>query len=513
MPVSHEDLLKALNKQDNKEWLRHRADWKFLRSALDRALVGNKEGAMEYITAPTPLRQEENPDARDAFAQQKNLDSYLIKQPVESDLSYAIRLIFAFDGNESYQTLRTLIGYLLKDSRTDWQGFSSEYLERMQKNIDGEQTGWKEFVEEAAEEIAGIGKSYGWLYTPQGEKVPVHEFVEREKVRDWQKDRSNFLYVKFEDCREAFSGVLRNEVHRTIVLTPEAWYFCTPGELDTWNIEEIPFTGKFVPFVDGWCGRYAKSVVSTAAHLQFLLMNADSVAFQIIRNQMIAIITGPSGTRDQLREITTNTVVDIPSAASRGLEIVGYPKQTIDGHMDYLKRMGEKVNRSANLRDQIALAASGESKDWDFMPTGAMLDRLADHVESYVNGVLTMFERFAGMPLSKDKRFSINRNFDKKGLKETLDLIFQGIALQLGKTMNDKLKVHASKLFEQIGVPVSEADLETIASEIESMGESDTLKNLLEVSLNGQNKTTVASPAADGAGEGGQQGTGGDAGS
>lgn len=503
MPASEKDIQHALKAQDHKEWLKWKGEWKFYRSALERELVGDKDAAREMVRSPgttAPLRSEENADAVEWGTKTSTVnESYLIKQPVESELSYAIRTVFAFDGNESYRTLRTIVGYLLRDTNVNLDGFSNEYREVIQTNIDGKKTGWKQFVEEAAEEIAGIGKAFGWLYTPKGQNLPIHEFIDREKVRDWHMENDAFVYAKFEDCREKFMGVIRVEQKRTVILTPDMWYFCTLIEdSGEYKVEQIPFKANFVPLVDGWCGKYARSVIATAAHLQFILMNADSVAFQIIRNQMIAIMVGPTGTKDQLREVTTNTVLDIPAQATVGFQIVGYPKQTIDGHLEYLQRMAEKVSLSANLREQVALGASGESKDWDFMPTAAMLDRLADAVEAYVNEVLGMFEKFADIAPSKEKRFSINRNFDKKGLKETLDLIFQGIAMQLGAKMTEKLKVHAASLFAQVGVQINDADLEQIAQEIQDIGKSDHLKSLLEVSLNGQNQRITEGAGSSG---------------
>lgn len=508
--ITDEEIIAVLEKQVHKEYKRYLNDWKFYRAALNRELIGDTTNAMETATEGQTLRGETNPNARPAFRSEKQAGaSYLVKQPVESDISYAIRLIFGFDGNESYHTLRTLIGYLLKETNLNVDDFPKEYQERIKNNIDGEGTDFKLFVEAAAEEVGGIGKGYGWIYTPKGEKVPVHEQVNREAVIDWHKDKTDFVYVKFEDCREFFSGITRTEKHRTVILTKNEWFFCVKVE-DKWQIERVPFIpgreGYFIPFVDGWCGQYAKSLVATAVYLQFLLMNADSVAFQIIRNQMIGIITGPTGTKDQLETLTTNTVVDIPPESSRGLEIVGYPKQTIDGHFEYLNNMSGKVLKSASLRENTALGASGESKDWDFMPTGALLDRFADSVENYVNGVLNMFGKFAGIAPAKTKRFSIKREFDKKGLKETLELIFSGMALQLGDKMNEKLKIKAAQAFKQIGIEPSDIEWEQIENEIRETGRSSTLEKLMEVNINGKNQTTTSGTADDGESDTGSTG-------
>lgn len=506
MIITDKQIVAALEKQDHKEYKRNVSEWKFYRAALNRDLIGDKTGAIETATEQKTLRQETNPDARNAFRAEapKDGESYLIRQPVESDLAYAIRLIFGFDGNESYQTLRTLIGYLLKDTTLDLSGLPPDVEKRIRDDIDGSQTDFKQFVEEVAEEIGGIGKAFGWIYQSNGDKIPVHEFIARENVRDWHKDNKDFKYVKFEDCRETFVGVTRIEEERTVILTPEEWFYCKKDSDGKWIIRrEKPKPGRegyFIPFVDGWCGKYAKSLIATAAYLQFLLMNADSVAFQIIRNQMLGIITGPTGTKDQLQELTTSTVVDVPPEATRGLEIVGFPKQTIDGHFEYLNNMTAKVSKSANLREQVSLGASGESKDWDFMPTAALLDRFADYVEDYVNSVIGMFEKFAGAQASKTKRFSIKREFDKKGLKETLEIIFSGMALQLGATMSEKLKVRAAEAFKQIGIEPSEQEWKVIEREIAETGKSNTLEKLMEVNINGQDQktTTGAAGAADG---------------
>lgn len=518
-PISDNDILIALNKQDNEEWKRDVSDWRFYRRALNRELIGDKTKAVETAVQQKTLRQEMNPDAspsqyQNALRAPENYsESYLIRQPVESDLSYAIRLIFGFDGNESYKALRTLLGFLLRETSLNTEGMSPDLKERIENNIDGKGTDFDQFVQEAAEEIAGIGKSYGWIYQPTGDKIPVHEFVPREKVRDWHKDKTDFKYVKFEDCRENFVGVIRSKAERTVILTPEEWFYCTrDGEQDKWKIERVSpeFAGgvPFIPFVDGWCGSYGKSVIATAAYLQFLIMNADSVAFQIIRNQMLGIITGPEGTAKQLQEITTGTVVDVPPEATRGVEIVGFPKSTIDGHFEYLNNMSAKVSRSANLREEVALNASGESKDWDFMPTASVLELLAVDVENYVNASLTMFEKLSGATSPNPKRFSIKREFDKKGLKETLEVIFSGIALQLGNTMNDKLKKRAAEAFKQIGIEPTPEEWVKIENEIASLGRSSTLEKLMEVNINGQNTQTSGSTDEAGGGKAGDSGDG-----
>jgi hypothetical protein len=519
--ITDEQIVAALEKQTHKEYKRYLPEWKFLRSALNRELIGDKSQATEIAIEQKMLRQEEMPGSgvRDAFRNVNKYgeeESYLIRQPVESDLAYAIRLLFGFDGNESYQTLRTLVGYLLKDTTLNLDGFAQDYRDRIEKNIDGQGTTFKEFLGEASEEIGGLGKAYGWIYQSMGDKIPIHEFIDRENVSDWHKNKTDFIYVKFEDCRESFLGVTRAETKRTVILTPEEWFFCSKDSDDKWVIQrEAPKAGRegfFIPFVDGWCGKYAKSLVATAAYLQFMLLNADSVAFQIIRNQMLGIITGPTGTKDQLQTLSTATVVDIPPESSRGLEIVGFPKQTIDGHFEYLSNMSAKVSKSANLREQVSLGASGESKDWDFMPTSSLLDRFADYVEAYVNQVLGMFEKFAGIQPSKEKRFSIKREFDKKGLKETLEIIFSGMALQLGSTMNEKLKLRAAEAFKQLGVEPSEQEWKVIEKEIRETGKSNTLEKLMEVNINGQNQKTTAgatgSGSEDDAGDSGGTGSG-----
>jgi hypothetical protein len=123
-----------------------------------------------------------------------------------------------------------------------------------------------------------------------------------------------------------------------------------------------------------------------------------------------------------------------------------------------------------------------------------------------VNGVLNMFGKFAGIAPAKTKRFSIKREFDKKGLKETLELIFSGMALQLGDKMNEKLKIKAAQAFKQIGIEPSDIEWEQIENEIRETGKSSTLEKLMEVNINGKNQTTNSGTTDSGEGDAGDTG-------
>ncbi|MBK7363026.1 MAG: hypothetical protein IPJ01_12080 [Micavibrio sp.] len=463
-------VLDIILKQTAPGFYRDRPEWVFNRRALRRELIGspdnlNDTGNAAFLQAVPTAREVKDIDPDSV--------TYLVKFPYESDQAYAQRFALAFDGGEAYRVLSEFIGHILRPGYSlNLDGFSDEIRERIEKNFDGEGTDFKSFLADVVYEIAGLGRGVFLTYTDDDDGQPVTCILPRENVRDCERYGDELEYIIFDKCFDRAEGIARDDKLYRVLITPDQWVFVDP------KAREIVQSGDglnplgVVPVVDVWYGAEGKSLVGAVARIQFLLLNSESVLAQKVRNQGIAILNGPTGIRDQLGTLSAQKVVEIAPDSSRGLEWAAYPASSLDGDYKYLQMLAERmVNLSATRSHYEAANQSGESKLWDFLTQKSVLESIATATENAVNQILSHWERYTLAPVV-EKRFSLNRNYDARDLKSTLELIFQAMSLTLGDTVERKLKETARDALKSVGVNLSPDELTASDAELDAAAEA-----------------------------------------
>ena len=473
--MTTEQALRLARSQVNPEWKKSHRDWVFLRRALKRDLIGN--GSEVQGGGITPAFIQAQPYAREVGKEKINEynESYLVRFPTESSQAYAQRFILAIDGGESYRVLSEFIGHVMRTGYTlNLDDFSAEIQNKIMRNIDGDGANFDMFICDVIFEIAGIGKGYFWTTNDDsGDGMPMTEAIHRDKFRDWRKEGTDFDYVIFQICENYSEGIERDEQDLTCIITRDEWIYV---DLKKETVEIQPNPLGFVPVIDGWQGAMGKSIVDGVAKLQFLTLNSESVLAQKIRNQGLAILTGPVGTRTQLATLSTNKVVEISADSTRGIEWAAYPASSLDGDYKYLQLLMQRMEQLSAVRTHYdAASLSGESKMWDFLSQKALLETIATSTEEAVNGILNHWAAYLGVD-TQAERFKLSRNYDARGLKETLELIFQASSLSLGETVQGKLKMSARDALRQLGVNLTEE--EKAASDGEILNQNSLMKNL-----------------------------------
>ena len=455
--MSLEDVL---FKQVCKDY-RRRNDYIFYRRALRTDLVGSWDN-VEADSAAAFLQVQ--PTAREVG---KELDaekiSHLIRFPYESNAGYAQRFLLSSDGGESYRIASELIGHLMRPGYTlNLDGFADEYVQKLQYNIDNEGTDFPAFAADVALELIGIGRAT-YLTTTDEQGSLYTSRVKRENIRDYQPAGDALDLIIFDKCRYRREGYELYEDELAVLISPTEWIY---GDKKTRAISRFENPLGAVPVADVWFAD-GTPLLASVCRLQYLLLNAESVLAQKIRNQAIAILNGPTGIREQLKTLSAQKVIELPPDSSRGLEWAAYPAASLDADFKYIQFLVQKVTMLGAMRMQTDAPQSGESKMWDFLSQQSLLEQIATAVENCVNKVLDDWEMYAQTP-HVEKRFVLNRSYDARSLKETLELIFQAMTLQLGETVETKLKMTARDALTKLGVALSDEEKAQSDSEIES---------------------------------------------
>jgi hypothetical protein len=471
------DLLELILKQTSPGFDKMSREATFLRRALMSELLGTPENLTD--TGNAAFLQ-----AVPTAVEVKDIDlsnvTHLVKFPYESDQSFTQRFALAIDGGESYRILSEFIGHIMRPGFTlNLDGFSDEIRKRIETNFDGEGTDFRNYVADVVYEIAGMGRGLFLVYTDDDDGLPVTSILPRESVRDAERYGDELRYIIFDKCFDFGEGIQRKEKDLRVLITPDQWVFVDPRERAFVTVPESDNVNPLgrVPVVDVWQGAAGKSVVGAVARIQFLLLNSESVLAQKVRNQGIAILTGPTGTRDQLKTLSTNKVVEVAPDATRGVEWAGYPSSTLDGDFKYLDKLAQRMFSLSGTRSHYdAAQQSGESKLWDFLTEKSLLENIANATETAVNQILAFWEAYTMTP-PVEKRFSLSRNYDARDLKQTLELIFQAMSIKLGPTVDRKLKETARASLAALGVSLNPDEVAASDAELD---EADAASSNLE---------------------------------
>lgn len=424
----------------------------FNRRALNAKLLGRG-----VFSSAVAAYNQTQPTAREIGNEPTQKDiSYLIRFPYESDTAYAQRFALAIDGGESHRVLSEIIGHILRPGYTlNLDGFSDEIKKQIENNFDGQGTSFDNFLTDIVFEIAGIGRGLFITTSDETTGLPRTKVILRENLRDISRIGDAIEYVIYEDCYAIGQGIDREEKDAIVYIDSAAWIYIDKKTKAVLLQSENPL--GFVPVVDVWHGSEALSIVETICRLQYLILNAESVLAQKIRNQAMNILNGPTGIASQLRTLSTNKVIEIPPDSSRGLEWAAYPSAGLDGDFKYMQLLVERLFQAAASRNiNNDSAQSGVSKSWDFLSQRALLETIANETESAIDKILAQWSHFLGQ--TPRDRFALNKTYDVQTLAETLQNVFQAMSLQLGATVDRKLKVAARDSLQALGVTLTDAE-------------------------------------------------------
>jgi len=477
-----EDIIEKQTSEEHQEYYDH---WVFLRSAINRKLKGkvamDEERLPKYAQIIPQLRKK--PPTKS-----EQDTTYLVRQPIESRKSYFNRNILAVDGGESGKVLREYVGHISRGGyEINEQSVTPQFMQSLD-NMDGDGTQFKDFLNECAWELMGMGKCYVLtLPHPEGHPMagqPYSKIIPREYVIDYAQDDGVFRFIKFRKPWCYYGGVdglERIEVEKTVLITPEKFITAWPDDKGKMRIQsEEPNALGFVPVAEAWLGHGAASIVDSVATLQFVLMNAESVLSQKIRLQALNILAVPDGPDidSQLSALTAQTYLRVPQGAYNP-QWVAYPATGLDGDFKYIEWCIKRVYDLASLRyKENTQNVSGYSKQWDFLDTDAVLQVAATALEAVTNQTLQFRAMIMNMA-NPEKAFTMKRKFDPQNLLETLQIILQAIGIGIGDTAEKKARMVARDSLKAVGVQLTPEELEKSNAEI--MDESEEKKLMQDI--------------------------------
>ena len=470
--------------------------WKFLRAAVTRSL----KGSVPDIDDDMPVKMAEvHPGAK--RVKDKNpyhKESYIVKQQVESPLSYRNRVIKANDGGEARRVVTAYVGDISRAGYTfDDSMFSEEMRERIANNIDGKHTTLANFVSELAEEIAGIGKAYTLACSyPVGSPlagIPYAEILPRECVTDSSYNANTGVYdfVTTEQHTQTYTKDFERVCDKSYLrITGEAYEVAKEVEGICKIISSPANPIKVVPVAEGWFGKEGLSLVDTIADIQFLLMNSDSILNQKITLQALNILQVPNqeDIDEQLQKLSAQTYLRIGQGQNPA-SWLAYPALGLDADFKYIERLiKQALESSARTATNPTVETSGYRQSFSWLDTETNLHILAEAVESCVNDTLRFMGLYQGVVFT-GRPFRIKRQFDPKGLKEKLEIILQAMGIGIGTTAEIAAKKVARDSLAEIGVHVPADQIAQSDKEIE---EGDGLGDLVQGLQDQMNKEKSA---------------------
>lgn len=373
-------------------------------------------------------------------------DSYVYPFFLESKKSYSNRLLTSIDVPivakflSSYVGAAVSAGYLI-----DVDFGNNEVNDAFFKNIDREDTTFKVFVAELLSEILLQGKV--WVLTDAKAGMPYSKIIPREMVFDWVYDEAGLIYFSYYDRRSRVDNGVRKyydvieiwEPYKTTLKYREVVPAYSRKKIkNEWLTQVIEHDIEYVPARDCWYGADAQSVLYPVALMQVDYVNLLSEVRQQIRNQGVAILTGPQGFSNQLKSMSVNSAVELDNN-DRPIQWVAYPSFTLTAHYQYLELMKSLIYEMAQSVT-IDPSASGVSKQWDFLDTQNVLNTAADAVEGVVNQVISDWFYYLGIKKPSGYNFSMLRDFNTVAVKQTIDNMIAALSIGLDSISELKIK-------------------------------------------------------------------------
>lgn len=423
--------------------------------ATDRHFERNIE-QYELFDKMCLLRRSYNADLvgltpKPVYALNENFDdSYIYPFFLESKKSYVSRLQMSIDVPIVAKFLSSYVGAAVAAGYLIEVNFGSDELnKKFFENIDNNDTTFKVFLAELLSELLLQGRV--WVVTDVKDGMPYSRIVPREFVFDWVYDNdlaNGLIYFSYYDRRVKYAEGVRTyydvieiwepnkttlkfrevpPVHRRKRYKPMDW-----GEL----VIEHDFDRLLIR--DAWFGAEAQSILYPVALMQVDYVNLLSEVRQQIRNQGVAILTGPQGFTQQLKAMSVNSAVELDNN-DRPLQWVAYPSFTLQSHFQYLellKTLMYEIAQSVNV-DPLA---SGVSKQWDFLDTQNVLNTAADAIESLVMQIIDDWYYALGRQAVAKYSFTMLRDFNTFAVKQTIDNMIAALSVGLDSITELKIK-------------------------------------------------------------------------
>ena len=425
--------------------------------------------------------------------------SYIYPFFVESKKVYNVRLQNSIDVPIVDKFLNSLTGAVSKAGYTidvDFNVVSGyDYHDKFFRNIDNQDTSFSVFLSEILYEIFLMGKAF--VVTDIVNGIPFSKIVKREQVLNWHyNDVGEIDYFAYYDRRFVFERGKRTYYDAVIVHEPFlTTIYSAPAKNgrfgfsveSDWSVARVENDLERVAVRDAWFGDDARSVLYPVALMQVDFVNLLSEMRQQIRNQGVAILTGPRGFADQLKSMSVNSAVELDND-DRAISWVSYPSYTLDSHFRYaemLKNLMYDIAQSVTVDP----SASGISKQWDFLNTESILNTAVTSVEELVKQVISDWFYVLGVQVVPDYDFRFSRDFNSVAVRQTIDNLISALTVGLGSVSEVKIK----KEIRDKLVRLTPDELRESDAEIENLiyGEKELTKTIMsnKESDNGDKKS------------------------
>lgn len=375
-------------------------------------------------------------------------NSYVYPFFLENKKSYVARLQTSIDVPIVAKFLSSYVGAVVSAGYLIDVDFGNKQInDKFYNNIDNQMSTFKVFLLEVFSELLLQGKV--WVLTDARNGVPFSKIIPREAVFDWVYDENDgLIYFSYYERRAKYENNIRKyydvieiwEPNKTTLKYREVSnpYLHKSRIKTNWITEVIEHDIEYVPARDCWFGPDANSVLYPVALMQVDYVNLLSEIRQQIRNQGVAILTGPQGFSTQLKSMSVNSAVELDNN-DRPIQWVAYPSYTLTAHYQYLeliKTLMYEIAQSVNIDP----AASGISKQWDFLDTQNVLNTAADSVEGLVQQVIRDWMYLLGIRDNNQFSFSILRDFNTVAVKQTIDNMISALSVGLDSISELKIK-------------------------------------------------------------------------
>jgi hypothetical protein len=238
-------------------------------------------------------------------------------------------------------------------------------------------------------------------------------------------------------------------------------------------VQSAPNPLGYIPVREAWMGAKGESLIAELARTQVNEMNLDSEMRQIIRHQLINVLTGPRGLGEQLknRGMGIGTIIE-REANDAEVEFKQPGTPVIDAFIKYWDKLNSRQEMISKIRDTARSAnISGYSKEWDFVDLKPVLSILSEAIKEQSKQILADVLSWMGHA-EPEFTYSIEQKFDIKTVTEIMQLAMSAKAFGVGPTAE---KHYAQKLVSLGNLDLSEDEQEKVKKELDELYSQNTL--------------------------------------
>lgn len=377
------------------------------------------------------------PDSQAAKVLKSAKDNYIYRFFVEGEKAYRNRLLTSVDVPLTAKFANSYAGKIVHAGFEEIQtGLPSEFDIIFQNSITQKKQSLNSFVYDVAREGAIMGAAY--IMTDADLAGNPHSFlIPLENVIDWQLGADG-LYDLFVYTAQTYTitGRKREAVQIVYEWRRDKLITYSRAGGKAWTQTETPLALKKIPIVKIDFTTDGSSLLLPVAILQVDLINLISEVRQQIRNQAVAILTGPKDAQDLIKSMSVNTFVGLADEA-RDIKWTVYEARGLDAHFNYVKFLSETMYALAQKNTTDA-ASSGISKHWDFLDTQSVLAYMGEALSAGLTQVCNLWCEYRG--IKPAAQIVVSNRFDFTAAREEIDNLMLGLSAGLGKLADVELK-------------------------------------------------------------------------